>query len=123
MFNVLAGNGDAHVKNWSLIYPDGVHAQLAPAYDLVSTVLYMRDDRLALNLGGTRAFDLIDVDVFGQFAERASLDVDRVRTVAAEQVQRTLAGWELTRSEGSVPARLRHIIDERLSTLPLATTE
>ena len=23
VFNALIGNGDAHLKNWSLIYPDG----------------------------------------------------------------------------------------------------
>src|SRR5699024_3461553 len=27
---------DAHLKNWALIYPDGVHPRLAPAYDIVS---------------------------------------------------------------------------------------
>jgi len=33
-FNILIGNGDAHLKNWSLTYADGVHARLPPAYDL-----------------------------------------------------------------------------------------
>ncbi|HWU86018.1 MAG TPA: type II toxin-antitoxin system HipA family toxin, partial [Kofleriaceae bacterium] len=36
VFNVLIGNGDAHLKNWSLTYPDGVHARISPAYDLVA---------------------------------------------------------------------------------------
>jgi serine/threonine-protein kinase HipA len=39
-FMVLSGNADAHLKNWSLLYPDGVSPRLAPAYDLVSTVVY-----------------------------------------------------------------------------------
>ena len=39
-FMVLSGNADAHLKNWSLLYPDGVHARLAPVYDVVSTVVY-----------------------------------------------------------------------------------
>jgi serine/threonine-protein kinase HipA len=33
VFNVLIGNADAHLKNWSLIYPDRRTPQLAPAYD------------------------------------------------------------------------------------------
>ncbi len=39
-FMVLSGNADAHIKNWSLIYPDGVSPRLAPVYDVVSTVVY-----------------------------------------------------------------------------------
>jgi serine/threonine-protein kinase HipA len=39
-FMVLSGNADAHLKNWALLYPDGVSPRLAPAYDLVSTVVY-----------------------------------------------------------------------------------
>jgi len=39
-FMVLSGNADAHLENWSLLYPDGVIPRLAPAYDLVSTVVY-----------------------------------------------------------------------------------
>lgn len=39
-FMVLSGNADAHLKNWALLYPDGVRPRLAPAYDLVSTVVY-----------------------------------------------------------------------------------
>jgi serine/threonine-protein kinase HipA len=40
VFMVLSGNHDAHLKNWALVYPDGLHAGLAPAYDLVATVAY-----------------------------------------------------------------------------------
>ena len=38
--NILIGNGDAHLKNWSIIYRDKINPQLAPAYDLVSTIHY-----------------------------------------------------------------------------------
>ncbi|WDF33735.1 HipA domain-containing protein [Arthrobacter agilis] len=31
VLNVLVGNGDAHLKNWSFIYPDGRNAKLSPA--------------------------------------------------------------------------------------------
>ncbi len=32
---VLMGNADAHLKNWALIYPDGVTPKLSPLYDPV----------------------------------------------------------------------------------------
>lgn len=38
VFNVLCGNGDAHLKNFSVVYRDGRNAALSPAYDLVSTM-------------------------------------------------------------------------------------
>lgn len=41
VLNILVGNGDAHVKNWTFIYPDGSRPQLSPAYDIVPTVLYV----------------------------------------------------------------------------------
>jgi len=47
-FMVLSGNADAHLKNWSLIYPDRVRARLAPVYDLVSTVVYALPKHTAL---------------------------------------------------------------------------
>lgn len=32
---ILMGNTDAHLKNWALLYPDGVTPQLSPLYDPV----------------------------------------------------------------------------------------
>ncbi|MGV3620489.1 MAG: type II toxin-antitoxin system HipA family toxin, partial [Archangium sp.] len=53
VFNVVIGNGDAHLKNWMLRYPDGVRARLSPVFDLVSTIQYPETDQheYALNLG------------------------------------------------------------------------
>lgn len=46
------GNGDMHLKNFSLLTgPDGRH-RLAPAYDLLNTRLVIPGDRLALTLQG-----------------------------------------------------------------------
>lgn len=48
------GNGDLHLKNFSLLTgDDGLH-RLSPAYDLVCTRLVIPDDQLALPLGGKR---------------------------------------------------------------------
>jgi serine/threonine-protein kinase HipA len=35
--NLLIGNGDMHLKNWSLIFSEQITPELAPAYDFVST--------------------------------------------------------------------------------------
>ena len=53
----LVGNHDAHGKNYSLLYlPDSDRAALAPAYDIVSTVVYRKvrpmSRKLAMSIGG-----------------------------------------------------------------------
>lgn len=57
VFTVLISNGDAHLKNWSLIYRDPRTPTLAPAYDLVSTRHYLTDEQLGLKFAGSRRFD------------------------------------------------------------------
>lgn len=52
LVNILLGNGDAHLKNWSVIYPDGFNLRLSPAYDIVFTKACIPNETsLALNQG------------------------------------------------------------------------
>lgn len=39
---ILMGNTDAHLKNWAIMYPDGVHFQLSPMYDPVCISALMK---------------------------------------------------------------------------------
>jgi serine/threonine-protein kinase HipA len=48
------GNGDAHLKNFSLLESDEGLWRLSPAYDLVSTRLVLPEDPLALAVQGKR---------------------------------------------------------------------
>jgi serine/threonine-protein kinase HipA len=52
--NCALRNGDAHLKNFGIVY-DHVQgeARLAPAYDLVTTSVYLPKDSMALTLNGT----------------------------------------------------------------------
>ena len=52
MFNLAAGNYDAHGKNFSLLYHADSTVSLSPAYDLVCTALYSDlDQRFAMRIG------------------------------------------------------------------------
>ena len=51
VFMIASGNTDAHLKNWSLLYPDGINPQLAPVYDQVCTIAW--PERLKLDWGLT----------------------------------------------------------------------
>ncbi|AXI99676.1 serine/threonine-protein kinase HipA [Cyclonatronum proteinivorum] len=48
VFNFLASNGDAHLKNFSIIGNLSGHYQLAPAYDLTNTSIHVSNPELAL---------------------------------------------------------------------------
>lgn len=52
LFNFLFANGDAHLKNFSIIRrPDGSNT-LSPAYDLINTLIHIPDDTIfALDKG------------------------------------------------------------------------
>jgi len=54
----IVGNGDAHLKNFGLLYSDPIRhdARLAPAYDIANTTAYIPEDALALDLAGNRSF-------------------------------------------------------------------
>jgi serine/threonine-protein kinase HipA len=54
IINFLVQNGDAHLKNFGLLY-DGIDdIKLSPAYDVVSTTIYIKDDIPALHLLGSK---------------------------------------------------------------------
>lgn len=55
VLSVAVGNGDAHKKNFSVIYDDIKRPEtirLSPAYDIVSTLPYLENDTPALRMNG-----------------------------------------------------------------------
>ncbi|MGC2209030.1 MAG: type II toxin-antitoxin system HipA family toxin [Candidatus Korobacteraceae bacterium] len=51
--NCALRNGDAHLKNFGIVYDDVLgEARLAPVYDLVTTAVYLPKDSMALTLNG-----------------------------------------------------------------------
>lgn len=126
VFMVAIGNSDAHAKNWSLIYPDGRSARLAPAYDLVAVSVYERIEprlrpQLALRLAGVRDFAAVNEETFRRFAQRSGLDDQRVVSLVSDQVERVHAAWsEMKKArEHPLDPALRDVLDSRLASLPL----
>lgn len=123
VFCVLCGNTDAHLKNWSLLYPDGRAARLSPAYDLVATVLYVPaiDDELALTLGapGSRRFEDVNLASFRLLAEVTGRDFDEVAGWVRAAAERTRATWRELAPELPLRADERARIDAHLARVPL----
>jgi serine/threonine-protein kinase HipA len=120
---VLMGNGDAHLKNWSLIYRDPLRAELSPAYDFVSTVAYsqFRNDSLALNLDRSKDFAAVTPATFRRFGERIGYPRPaELETVATSFADRMRTAWSSISSELPLPSGPIGVIDARLRDLPLA---
>jgi serine/threonine-protein kinase HipA len=119
VFNVLIGNADAHLKNWSLIYPDRRAPKLAPAYDLVGTIPYIPADRLALSLGDTKEFAEVDLERVRRFAEKAGLPVRLVLQTARETAAKVRDLWPTHEPLRTIPEHIRKAIAAHLQTVPL----
>jgi len=91
-FNVLIGNSDAHLKNWSLIYRNGRIPTLSPAYDLVSTIAYDYGEILGLPLLGTDRFADITLASFTALEKKLGVSADLV-DVVKETVVTTVDAW------------------------------
>lgn len=95
-FIVLISNGDAHLKNWSLIYRDARRPTLSPAYDLVSTAIYRAGpelEDLGLNFGGSRRFENVNLDTFRRLEERLGARGADLPRLVEEVVTRVHAEW------------------------------
>jgi serine/threonine-protein kinase HipA len=68
LFNTIIGNADSHAKNFSLLYlPD--RTQLAPLYDLLSTIAHPDlSQRFAMKIGGRRILEDIHPAELDKFA-------------------------------------------------------
>ncbi len=74
-FNYLFSNGDAHLKNFSLIESPHGDMILSPAYDLVNTRIHVDDPPLALTGGlSPDAFDHRSFSALGFYAYDDLLD-------------------------------------------------
>ncbi|HZU50825.1 MAG TPA: type II toxin-antitoxin system HipA family toxin [Sphingomicrobium sp.] len=92
-YSVLIGNGDMHLKNWSLVYPDGHHPTLSPAYDLVSTVPYIPEEESALKFHRSKEWRSFNYDALAIIADRAKVPSHLVVSTAKETVERFDDVW------------------------------
>ena len=118
VFNALIGNSDMHLKNWSLIYPDKRHAALAPAYDFVSTIPYIPDEKLALSFVDTKKFNALKIDKFSHFAAKARLPEKLVLDTVQETLDNFAQTW-IASDDLPINRTVRAAIAKHLKTIPL----
>lgn len=122
-FNVLVRNADAHLKNWSLLYPDGRRPRLSPAYDIVSTAVYpdlVTGQDLGLKLGGSRRFDRVRLATFRGLAESAGARGEPLDQIVEDLVRKVLGSFEVAReilADTSLGAEVEKTVEESASKL------
>ncbi len=120
-FNVLIGNGDMHLKNWSLIYPDRTRARLSPAYDYVSTIPYIPNDKSALTFSRTKDFAGYTLDELDHLSAKASLPRKLVQDTAKDTVSIFMERWKDEKKNLPLGRKVVETIDGHLETLPIVT--
>jgi serine/threonine-protein kinase HipA len=120
----ITGNGDMHLKSWSLIYRGaGDKPDLAPVYDVLSTIPYIPADAMALSLAGDRCFKALNAQRWKAFANRARLPEAVVLKAVADMVERVDKFWWSLPEREVIPAKVLERIDAhvRLMTPILGT--
>ena len=76
IFHYLIGNTDGHIKNFSLLYDSRLGSKrLAPAYDIVSTIVYdTHSSEMAFSIGGVSEWSELDRSAFERAAAECGLN-------------------------------------------------
>jgi serine/threonine-protein kinase HipA len=94
LVNILLANGDAHLKNWSLIYPDKITPRLSLAYDIVTTSVYMDNEtEYALNLAKTKDWYRVSQKHFKYFANKAGVPWRAIKPHIDDVMEKARSLW------------------------------
>jgi serine/threonine-protein kinase HipA len=120
-FMVASGNDDAHMKNWSVIYPgEGIQARLSPLYDQVFTAQWPDFAKtLALKLGGTKDFGAIDLARFRELARRIGQKPEEAEGLVSETVAAIATAWTKLREHPAVSPEYGEALQRHWRKVPL----
>jgi len=117
--NVVVGNGDAHAKNFSLLHQPSGAVDLAPVYDVLSTLQY-GDDGLAMCVDDVRRTDCVTGARLLNEAAVWGLARGRAQQVVTELLEGLTEATARAREEtDNVPDELVRLVEsqaERLRT-------
>lgn len=120
VFNALIGNADMHLKNWSLIYPDGCTPQLSPGYDFLSTTIYIPDESAGLKFARTKRVAELTMDELAYMAAKAGAPEALARDAATKAVDRFHEVWGRERTHLPISKDLEAEVERLLRAVPLA---
>jgi serine/threonine-protein kinase HipA len=118
--NTLIGNSDAHLKNFSVLYRDGSHPELSPAYDIVCVSALASFRGFGVNVEIDQLQRRENIDTYTAIAKQAGISARIVKAAVVQTVALAKAQWPAALKEMDVPQAVRTEIEDRLATLPLA---
>lgn len=121
IFNYLAGNNDAHGKNFSLVYRargnEDLEIRLSPLYDVVSTVYFPElSPEMAMRIGDEYSSDKVGLKDFEQMAAEARLGKPLVRARLVEITDRIMAALPNVPTPNRVSEQVANLIRLRCET-------
>jgi serine/threonine-protein kinase HipA len=119
VFNIAIGNGDMHLKNWSLLYEDETKPRLSPAYDLIPTIAFMDNQALGLSLGGEKHFEKITDENFKRMAATAHVPEKLVMAALNESKEAVYKAWTNHKANLALSASIAERISSHFDGLPL----
>lgn len=94
LVNILLANGDAHLKNWSFLYPDKITPRLSPAYDIVTTNVYIENEtQYALNLGRTKEWYTVTMEHFQSWAGKSGIPWRAIKPHLGDTMSKARELW------------------------------
>jgi len=112
------GNGDMHLKNFSIVTDASGISRLSPAYDLVCTRLVIEDDELALPVGGKKSkLTRRDWVAFGEYCGLRPPVIERVFGDVAAALPGAAALVDGAPLSDSAKAAYRALLAERAASL------
>ncbi len=119
IFNFLVGNNDAHGKNFSMIYSEGISptepdARLAPLYDVLCTGFYPDlSQKMAMKIGGEYLSSKIRPRHFERLAEGAGMAGPLVKRRVPELAEAILSRLPQVTLDHPVSIRIADFIRGR----------
>lgn len=119
VFNFIIGNGDAHLKNYSIAYRDKETIRLTPAYDIVCSKLVIPDEEdSALSINSKK--NGLKRDDFDKLAEYLNIPIK----IRYEKFEKNLTLMETVIKNSEIKKEIQeqfiNIINERLSRMGIA---
>lgn len=119
-FMVSIGNGDMHLKNWTLLYPDGRRPVLSPVYDMLSTLPYVSQrESMGLSFAKSKDFREFSSNRIARFAERLGLDPISLLMPAQRIAEDFPDAWSDAKRDAPMPIYMQDAIDKHLQDLPI----
>ncbi len=118
--NTLLGNSDAHLKNFSVIYHNGIQPELSPAYDIVSVASLPNFSGYAVNVAIDKNQYQETLATYSEIAKAAKISSRIAEAAVKHAVQAAQEYWPQALIDLKAAPVLVKVITDRLATLPLA---